>query len=156
MADETDVGIRWLMRLDMSQVLTIERETFAEAWTDEDFHLAGGEYGVVAERRGRVVGYAVYRFQSHEIEVLNLAVARGYRRLGIGRQLVTRLCRKLRPGGRTRVVLLVRESNVGGQVFFRACGFRAVRVLRGIYERSSDDAYEMVYAIDSTDSTSRR
>jgi len=35
----------------------------------------------------------------------------------------------------------VRERNLSAQLFFRAQGFRAVRVLRSYYEDSGEDAF---------------
>jgi ribosomal-protein-alanine N-acetyltransferase len=55
----------------------------------------------------------------------------------------------------------VRETNLTAQLFFRAQGFRAVRVLRGYYEDSGEDAFLMQYQLandtseDSDDAVNR-
>ena len=48
---------------------------------------------------------------------------------------------------RTRITLAVRERNLFAQLFFRSQGFRAVRVLRGYYEDSGEDAFLMQYQL---------
>jgi ribosomal-protein-alanine N-acetyltransferase len=46
---------------------------------------------------------------------------------------------------RTSIDVMVRETNVAAQVFFRKHGFRAVSILRGHYELSDEDGYLMRY-----------
>ena len=59
--------------------------------------------------------------------------------------MVAKLISKLSSHRRTRITLEVRETNLAAQLFFRAQGFRAVRVLRGFYEDSGEDAFLMQY-----------
>ena len=61
--------------------------------------------------------------------------------------MVERLVSKLSGHHRTRITLKVRESNLSAQLFFRQQGFRAVRVLRSLYEDSGEDAYLMQYRL---------
>ena len=56
-----------------------------------------------------------------------------------------KLISKLSSHRRTRITLEVRETNLPAQLFFRAQGFRALRVLRGYYEDSGEDAFLMQY-----------
>ena len=46
---------------------------------------------------------------------------------------------------RNRIDLEARETNVQAQLFFKAMGFRAVKVLRDFYEDATEDAYLMQY-----------
>ena len=59
--------------------------------------------------------------------------------------MVAKLISKLSSHRRTRITLEVRETNLVAQLFFRAQDFRAVRVLRGYYEDSGEDAFLMQY-----------
>jgi len=48
---------------------------------------------------------------------------------------------------RTQIVTEVRETNLPAQKFFASCGFRAVSVVRGIYDDTDEDAYVMRYTL---------
>ncbi len=142
------VVIRWQLRLDMPTVLEIERSSFEFPWTEEDFicFLRNRRcIGMVAEHAGRVVGFMEYEVGPNAIRLRNLAVCRLWRRLGVGSQMVAKLIRKLYTLRRKRIVVTVRESNLPAQLFFRACGFVATKVLRGTYDDTPEDAYVMVY-----------
>jgi ribosomal-protein-alanine N-acetyltransferase len=87
------------------------------------------------------------------LHILNFAVAPAYRRLGIGRQMIQKLIAKLSSHRRTRVTLAVRERNLPAQLFFRSMAFRAVKVLRGYYEDTGEDAFLMHYQLPNDSST---
>lgn len=141
---------RWLIRRDMPEVMQMELESFDYSWTEEDFlHCLRQRncIGMVAEQGERVVGFVIYELHKKRLRILNLTVHPHYRRLGVGRQMVSKLISKLSPYGRTRITLEVRETNLCAQLFFRAQRFKAVRVLRSFYEDSGEDAYRMEYGI---------
>ena len=140
------VHIRWMIRRDMPEVLAIEDESFEFPWLEEDFIRCLRQrncIGMVAEHDDRVVGFMVYDMTKPRIQILNFAVAREYRRCGVGAQMVAKLAAKLSAQHRTRIVVEVRETNLAAQLFFRAQGFRAVSVLRDFYEDTPEDAYVM-------------
>jgi ribosomal-protein-alanine N-acetyltransferase len=142
------VHIRWMIRRDMPEVLTIEEDSFEFPWSEEEFLRCLRQrncIGMVAEYDQRVVGFMIYELNKTRIHVLNFAVARDYRRLGVGRQMVSKLIAKLSSQRRTRVALEVRERNLPAQLFFRAGGFRAVSVLRNFYQDTPEDAYLMQF-----------
>lgn len=43
----------------------------------------------------------------------------------------------------------IRETNLAGQLFLRSQGFRAVSVLRDYYDDITEDAYVMLYRVNS-------
>jgi ribosomal-protein-alanine N-acetyltransferase len=148
MARKICVYIRWMIRRDFPEVLGIEAASFAAPWSEEDFVrvLRGrGAIGQVAECENRVVGYMVYELSKTKMRLLNLAVAVDARRQGVGGLLIGKLVGKLSAHGRRRIVVEVGEKNLDGQLFFAACGFRAVCVARRFYE-DAQDAYVMQYA----------
>jgi len=57
---------------------------------------------MVAEHDEKVVGFMIYELHKTRLHILNFAVAPQYRRLGIGRQMVTKLIGKLSSHRRTR------------------------------------------------------
>jgi ribosomal-protein-alanine N-acetyltransferase len=145
---EVRVHIRWMIRRDMPEVLSIEADGFEFPWLEDDFIRSLRQrncIGMVAEHDDRVVGFMVYELHKTRIHVLNFAVAPGYRRRGVGSQMLAKLTGKLSSQRRTRIVLEVRETNLSAQLFFRENGFRAVSVLKEYYADSPEDAYMMQY-----------
>jgi len=144
--------IRWLIRRDMDDVLAIERSSFQFPWTEEEFLCCLRQrncIGTVAELDHRIVVFIIYELHKSMLRILNFAVAPDVRRNGIGRQMVQRLIDKLSQQRRSEIVLEVRETNVPAQLFFASSGFRAVTVLRGHYNDTSEDAYYMRYCLHS-------
>jgi ribosomal protein S18 acetylase RimI-like enzyme len=85
------------------------------------FALEGAELELVACEDGLVVGGLVaVRQPGGEIELRHLAVAAHAQGRGIGRALVTELCRRAAAEGCPRVLVTARSSSAG---FFRALGF---------------------------------
>lgn len=142
------VHIRWMIRRDMPEVLSIERESFEFPWFEEDFIRCLRQrncIGMVAEQGERVVGFMIYELHKTRLHILNFAVANNMRMRGIGRQMAEKLEGKLSSQRRTRITLEVRETNLAAQLFFKQVGFRATNVLRSYYEDSPEDAYVMQY-----------
>src|SRR5205807_2738743 len=88
-----------------------------------------------------------YELHKAKLHILNFAVHPTCRRYRIGSQMVAKLISKLSSHRRTRITLEVRETNLTAQLFFRAQGFKAVRVLRTYYEDSGEDAFLMQYRL---------
>ncbi len=142
------VHIRWMIRRDMPEVLDIEDESFEFPWLEEDFIRCLRQrncIGMVAEHEDQVVGFMIYELHKTRIHVLNFAVGADHRRCGVGSQMIAKLLAKLSTQRRSRVVLEVRETNLGAQLFFRENGFRAVSVLRAYYDDTPEDAYLMQF-----------
>lgn len=140
------VHVRWMIRRDMPEVMGIEEQSFEFPWGEEDFIGCLRQrncIGMVAETAEAVVGFVVYELRRESIHVLNLAVARTHRRLGVGAMLVEKIVGKLAPDHRGRVCLEVRERNLPAQLFFRSNGFLAVSVLKDFYRDTTEDAYHM-------------
>jgi ribosomal-protein-alanine N-acetyltransferase len=148
--EQIRVHIRWMIRRDMPEVLQIEQDSFDYSWTEEDFLRCLRQrncIGMVAEQGEKVVGFMIYELHKNKLHILNFAVQQSFRRLGIGAQMVAKLIGKLSSHRRTRITLEVRETNLGAQLFFHKQGFKAMRVLRGFYEDSGEDAFLMQYRL---------
>ena len=142
------VHIRWMIRRDMSDVLTIENESFEFSWSEQDFIRCLRQrncIGMVAEVDDQIVGFMIYELHKTRLHLLNFAVSGRCLRNGIGSQMVAKLVSKLSQQRRTRILLEVRETNLSAQMFFRKAGFRAVSVVRDYYEDTTEDAYVMQY-----------
>ncbi len=145
---EVCAHVRWMIRRDMDEVLEIEKHSFEFTWSAEDFIRCLRQrncIGMVAEYDGRIVGFMIYELHKNRLHVLNFAVHPEFRRRGVATTMVRKLIGKLSVQRRNRILLEVRETNLGAQLFFREAGFRAISLLRDFYEETAEDAYLMQY-----------
>jgi len=146
------VHVRWMIRRDMPEVLAIEHEAFEFPWSDEDFTRCLRQrncIGMVAEVADSVVAFMIYELHRSRLHMINFAIARSHRRLGVGTHMMEKLYGTLTPDRRSRVVLEVRETNLPAQLFFRTLGFRATSVLKDFYQDTTEDADLMEYCFES-------
>ncbi len=147
--EQLRVFTRWMIRRDYHEVLAIEFVSFGtDAWTEDDFLTVLRErnsIGMIAEVGDKVVGFLVYQLEMHHIEILNIAVDPEFRGRGVASQLVGKLTTKLNSHRRSRIVVNVDERNIGGQLFFHRCGFKATAVVRRFYENPERDGYRFTY-----------
>lgn len=147
--EHTQVHMRRMIARDLRDVLAIEHASSADPWSQDDLLLVLRErrnIGMVSETPERVVGYMVYETCEDRLNVFKFAVAPEHRRRGVGTQMVAKLAGKLGYGRRTKLVLSLRETNLVGQLFLRANGFRATLVSREWYPDTGEDAFTMEYA----------
>ena len=84
----------------------------------ENLEIFDGVQIFVAEIDNEIVGFAVIRIQTSEIEVM--IVDPDFMRQGIGRELMERLEAVATDAGLEQLIV---GSSVYGQPFYRACGF---------------------------------
>ncbi|MAT68159.1 MAG: hypothetical protein CMJ58_01410 [Planctomycetaceae bacterium] len=143
-ATRRDERTRVMGRRDLRQVLRIEADSFRYPWSEQDFveHLeAPSSVALVLEECGLVVGYVVFGVDSQWADLHACVVCQAYRRRGAATRMVANVVRRTADyllGIRTKVA----ERNVAAQMFFRHCGFRAVRILPS-YLLNDEDAYLM-------------
>jgi ribosomal-protein-alanine acetyltransferase len=94
----------------------------------------------VAERDNKVLGFLVVRAVAEgEWEILNLAVAPGVRRQGIGRQLLSDALER----HEGECFLEVRESNEPARRFYERLGFKTVTERLQYYSNPPETAIVM-------------
>ena len=145
---QLQVHIRWMIRRDMPEVLAIEAGQESLPWMEDEFLKVLRQrncIGMVAEADDSVVAFMIYELHRNRLHVLNFAVRRSHRRLGIGTQMMGKLAGKLTPERRSRILLEVRERNLPAQLFFRSLGYRAISVLKDFYQDTTEDAYLMQF-----------
>lgn len=131
------VHVRWMIRRDLPRCGDISFACFRPPLTVqqiEDLVAQRDCIGMVAEVgvEGRVAGFMVYRLLPESLELLAIGVAPEYRRQGVGAAMLSHIVGKLRGTANRRrklVWLLVGERTLGAQLWLRACGFRATRVV---------------------------
>ena len=141
---------RWMIRKDVARVLEIENESFEYPWNEQqvvDFLRVRNQICRLMTINDLVVGYLFYSIHKDSFGVENIAVAKEYRRLGVGSGLVWRLVSRLHSERRSHVHCIVRESNLPAQQFFRGIGFLATSVVKNPFSNIEEDAYSMRFDI---------
>lgn len=86
-----------------------------------------GSWGQLAVTRdGLPAGFLIGRTAADESEIINLVVATGVRRRGVGRALVAAALESARRAGSSAIFLEVAEDNVGGRALYESMSFRPV------------------------------
>lgn len=137
------------MRLkDLDEVTALEEATFARPWSRESFRQelernVAARY-LVAEKEGRVIGYAGAWIILDESHITNIAITASERGKGIGRKLTEALLQLLSNLGAAYATLEVRESNLRAQGLYQSLGFIRVGRRKRYYEDNQEDAFLMV------------
>lgn len=88
---------------------------------------------LVARNRRQPVAFALMYFDIEEARLNLLAVAKAYRRRGMGRRLVEWLEQSALVAGVSVVYLEVRAGHLGTQQFYQRLGYRRLEFLPGYY-----------------------
>lgn len=130
------VHVRWMIRRDMPYMLDIDRQSFAQPWSEDALlkQLRNRRViAMVAEVDEITGGFFVYEHSGPQITIHRFAVDPKFRRMGVGKRLVAKLVSKLGPQ-RSRLVIDVRESNLPAQLFFASQGFRCTAIVEGPWD----------------------
>jgi [ribosomal protein S18]-alanine N-acetyltransferase len=135
---------------DLAGVLLLERATVeAPHWGEAEYRAALDDEGtvrrclMVAEVKGRLVGFAVGKVAAGVGELESIAVADEERRRGVGRTLCTAVMEWCRAQGAGAMELEVRAGSGGAIGLYEGLGFVAVGRRRGYYREPVEDALLM-------------
>ncbi len=119
----------------------IERECFSAPWSEASLReeLGKGIF-LVAERDGKVMGYAGCQTVLDEGYITNVAVSPDCRMEGVGRALMSGLLERAGERGLSFVTLEVRASNFPAIALYKGMGFEKVGVRKNFYEKPTEDA----------------
>lgn len=120
---------------DLDRVAGIESRIYPHPWTRGNFgdSLAAGYHCWVVECGGELTGYTVAMIAAGEAHLLNLSVAEGWQRRGIGRELLRFVLKLARDYGAASIFLEVRPSNLAAHALYAGAGFGEIGVRRGYY-----------------------
>ena len=128
-----DYALDPLSTLDSRAISALHREDFVRPWTDGEFaSLLSQEtvFGFAARETGHgaeaPVGFVLARLAAGEGEILTVAVAKAYRRQGLGWRLMDAVLRKLHGQRAEALFLEVDETNAAAVALYRRLGFREV------------------------------
>jgi ribosomal-protein-alanine N-acetyltransferase len=141
----TTVALRRMRWWDIEAAHRIETALFPDSWSVETFwselaHVPETRHYLVAEREGRLVGYAGLVAVGRQSDVQTLAVAAEEQGHGVGRLLLAALLTEARRRDVGEVLLEVRAENTAAQALYAAAGFERIAVRRGYYQPGGTDA----------------
>ena len=99
---------------------------------------------LAARDRRRVVGFAIMEFYAIHAHLNLLAVQPGFRRQGVGRQLLEWLEASARTAGIFTVNLELRSTNDGARAFYEKLGFKSAGRKAAYYD-GREDAVRMTH-----------
>jgi ribosomal-protein-alanine N-acetyltransferase len=103
---------------------------------------------LVALQHENVIGYLLYWMVAGEMQILNVAVHPGARRVGVGQKLLLRCIDQAIEEGAWLATLEVRKSNEAAIRLYTAQNFRVLGTRLDYYSEPKEDALLMVRAFD--------
>ncbi|HTU69330.1 MAG TPA: ribosomal protein S18-alanine N-acetyltransferase [Candidatus Baltobacteraceae bacterium] len=132
---------------DISDVLTIERASFATTWPADAFynelHTNKLAHYFVGRIAGKIVAYGGIWVIFEDSHITTIAVDPALRGRRYGERLVLYLLDDAIARGASWMTLEVRESNVGAQQLYRKYGFTTVTTRKGYYSDNNENAMVM-------------
>jgi ribosomal-protein-alanine N-acetyltransferase len=152
-SSKIELDTRRLTYADLPAVMAIERRSFPAPWSLAMFVLELSKPSSVclgARHRGELVGYLVCSRYHTVWHVMNVAVDRSYRRLGVATALIDQLLGETGGDGE-RYTLEVRVSNEEAIAMYESFGFRGAGLRRRYYHDNNEDALIMWRSVDAGD-----
>ena len=156
MTTQIDLEIDRMRKSDLKDVIKIERESFASPWSLDSFkwgiNSRGDTHHYLVVRYSRnTIAYIVFSHLYDEAHILNIAVDKRFRRLGIGRMLLKHALNLAKSRGAKKATLEVRVGNIAAQSLYGKFGFKVVATRKRYYSDNGEDAYIMWLTNLSTD-----
>lgn len=133
--------IRPMQLMDIDQVHRIEETAHRAPWSRnilKDCVLVGYDCRVLEQidvLGKRVVGYIINRYSDNVCHILNLCIATGKQKKGLGKFLLKSVLASLTNGGVIDTVILeVRPSNAAAIAMYEGFGFATSEIKVGYYK----------------------
>jgi ribosomal-protein-alanine N-acetyltransferase len=146
--DQDSPQIRWVLRQDLQCIATIELDAFKFPKSDvelERYLKRRDCAGLVVACGDTIIGFILFEFTEDQLQIVDFAIVDDYRRRGIGTMVIDKLKKQMlgqiAVSKRSKIMVLVRETNLVAQLFFRKNGFKSGQVIRGHYRDEPEDAY---------------
>lgn len=150
-----------LVKSDIPQILEIENDSQLEPWTETAFleeidkphsrllvaRLPAGDFLASGPPSQEIAGYICFWSVLGEIQILNIAVRRNFRRRGVARKLIEAAIRKGLDDNARSVTLEVRQSNFAARKLYESLGFKVVGERPNYYGVKNESAILMTLDI---------
>ena len=130
---------------DIYSIAELEKQCFSDPWSFQmlaDSFFGENTLTAVAEREGKVEGYAFLVGVQGEADLANIAVSPSFRRRGAANALLDYLEGEAKKRGTERIFLEVRVSNSPALMLYLRHGFQGVYA-RSRYYADGEDALVM-------------
>ena len=137
---------------DLDEILAIENVSFPSPWPKRIFEReieAKNSYKRVIRFSGAVIAYMVTWTIHDEVHILNIAVHPDFRKIGIGEMLLLDCLNYSKGNGMKYAILEVRTSNIAAIKLYEKIGFKTMRVRKKYYSDTGEDAFVMMYELES-------
>ncbi len=121
---------------DVDEVYALECSVFPHPWSRGNFSdsLASGyDAWTARDETGALAGYYLLMYAVDEAHLLDVAVAAGRQRQGLGRHLLDRIGERAREQGMASILLEVRPSNERALDVYRRYGYREIGRRKAYY-----------------------
>ncbi len=137
--------MRPMTTADVDAVLAIEQQVQAYPWSRGNFSdaISSGYLCFVDEHAGEIRGFSVLMPGVDEAELLNIGVASGHQRKGVGRAMLLQMQSIAVHRNWQQLFLEVRASNSGAIALYRSAHFTEVGQRRGYY-RNADGCEDAI------------
>lgn len=143
---------RRIKETEIAYVAALEKNIFSDAWSEnsisETFRQSNAII-VVAEEEKNIVGYCIFYYVMDEGEIVRIGVDEKLRGQGTGRGLLDYVCAYCKEKGIERLLLDVREGNLGARRFYEKYGFTVDGIRKDFYEQPKEHAVLMSMAINN-------
>lgn len=144
------VRIDWILSNHLDEICKIEKESFNDPWTKDDFfqtlHNETKNRGLAAFENNHVIGYLIYKSRLNQLQILNFAIQAKYRCQGVGTELLNELISKSKEQKKKYITIKICETELKSQLYLKNRSFKAVKVIKNYFENNLD-AYYMKYII---------
>ena len=131
---------------DIPAVHEVEVQSFSIPWSEKAFEESLGyshAIFLVAEWNGSIAGYGGIDQVFHEGDIINVAVAEKYRRMGVGKALMQGIISVAAERDIQDLTLEVRESNQAAIHLYSSFGFISAGIRKNFYEKPRENAVIM-------------
>jgi len=123
---------------DLDEILEIEKESFPDPWTKENFEkelkFKFSHFFVCRDiNTSKVVGYIVFWVIGDEGNIMNIAVKKEHRGKGIGKMLINYVIDFANSKDIKKIFLEVREKNFIAKKLYKSFGFEVNQLRKNFY-----------------------
>lgn len=136
-----ELSIEALTSDDARHLPALHAEDFFRPWSEDEFEtlieqdpVFGFAAWQVGNRQQHPAGFVLARSVAGEAEILTIVVARTFRRIGLGRDLMEAVLRELHAHRAETLFLEVDETNIAALTLYQRLGFREVARRKAYYE----------------------
>ncbi len=147
-----DFSLRFMVKEDLPQVLEIQKyaSDHEDYWSADRFYTYLGKQKrgvlVAVTSDDRVLGYIAFSTRPRDNLIEALLVSPKARHRGVGKALLSRVCRLKGSRGRDYVTVMAREHNLETQLFLKACGFRCTDICEEFFNTPPDSGYVFLWS----------